>query len=78
MRNSELSTLLKAGEPVPVSELVTRVLARNPGMMTGPGTNSYLVGHREVAVIDPGPVDETHIEAILQATKGRIRWVLVT
>ena len=47
-------------------------------MMTGPGTNSYLVGHREVAVIDPGPVDETHIEAILQATKGQIRWVLVT
>ena len=73
-----MSTLLKAGEPVPVSELVTRVLARNPGMMTGPGTNSYLVGHREVAVIDPGPVDETHIEAILQATKGQIRWVLVT
>ncbi len=78
MGYSNLGSQLKAGEPVPLSDSVTRVLARNPGMMTGPGTNSYLVGQREVAVIDPGPMDETHVNAILQAAKGRIRWVLVT
>lgn len=46
--------------------------------MTGPGTNTYLVGSDEVAVIDPGPDEPAHIDAILAATGGRIRWVLVT
>lgn len=61
-----------------LSPLVRRLTAGNSGVMTGPGTNSYLVGREEVAVIDPGPIDERHIEAILQACDGRLRWVLTT
>ncbi len=55
---------------------VRRIIAPNPGMMTGPGTNSYLVGDRELAVIDPGPAIDSHVEALLAA--GTIRWILCT
>ncbi len=68
-------------EPGRVSELsarVRRIVAPNPSVMTGPGTNTYLVGAREIAVIDPGPEDQTHVDAILAAGAGRIRWVFVT
>jgi glyoxylase-like metal-dependent hydrolase (beta-lactamase superfamily II) len=61
-----------------LSPLVRRILAPNPGMMTGPGTNTYLVGVDEIAVIDPGPDDPGHIEAILGCGGDRIRWVLCT
>ena len=57
---------------------VTRIIAPNPGMMTGPGTNTYLVGADELAVIDPGPDIDSHVEAILAAGAGRIKWVLCT
>jgi glyoxylase-like metal-dependent hydrolase (beta-lactamase superfamily II) len=51
----------------------------NPGLMTGPGTNTYLVGIDEVAVIDPGPDDPGHVEAIIGASMPeRVRWVLLT
>jgi len=66
------------GIPKRLDARVTRVIAPNPGMMTGPGTNSYLVGERELAVIDPGPDDATHLEALLAAADGRIRWILCT
>jgi glyoxylase-like metal-dependent hydrolase (beta-lactamase superfamily II) len=47
--------------------------------MTGPGTNTYLVGIDEVAVIDPGPDDPGHVEAIIGASMSeRVRWVLLT
>jgi glyoxylase-like metal-dependent hydrolase (beta-lactamase superfamily II) len=46
--------------------------------MTGPGTNTYLVGIDEVAVIDPGPEDDGHLEAILGCGGDRIRWILCT
>jgi glyoxylase-like metal-dependent hydrolase (beta-lactamase superfamily II) len=61
-----------------VSPLVRRILAPNPGIMTGPGTNTYLVGIDEIAVIDPGPDDEEHIEAIAGCGGDRIRWILAT
>ncbi|MBK8064386.1 MAG: MBL fold metallo-hydrolase [Betaproteobacteria bacterium] len=57
---------------------VTRLIAPNPGFMTGPGTNTYLVGERDLAVIDPGPLIDAHVDAILEAGAGRIRWVLCT
>ena len=44
-----------------LSPLVRRIVAPNPGIMTGPGTNTYLVGIDEVVVIDPGPADEGHV-----------------
>ena len=57
---------------------VTRIIAPNPGVMTGPGTNSYLVGTDELALIDPGPDIDTHIDALLAAGAGRIKWILCT
>lgn len=70
-----------AGIPVEISKGVTRVLAPNPGILTGPGTNTYLIGREDVAVIDPGPADPGHIDALLGAVaslSGSLRWVLVT
>lgn len=62
-----------------LSPLVRRIVAPNPGLMTGPGTNTYLVGIDEVAVIDPGPDEARHIEAIVGASmRERVRWILVT
>jgi glyoxylase-like metal-dependent hydrolase (beta-lactamase superfamily II) len=65
--------------PSALSPLVRRVVANNPGLMTGPGTNSYLVGIDEVAVIDPGPDLAKHVDVIIGASmKERVRWVLLT
>jgi glyoxylase-like metal-dependent hydrolase (beta-lactamase superfamily II) len=70
---------LTAGKVIELSPLVRRVLAPNPNIMTGPGTNTYLVGRDEIAVIDPGPDDhESHLDAVAAAGDGRIRWILVT
>ncbi len=71
---------LKSGELIRLSSRVSRIIAPNPSAMTGPGTNTYLVGDRDIAVIDPGPDDESHIQAIIDAIPvgARIRWVLVT
>lgn len=57
---------------------VRRLVAFNAGYMTGPGTNTYLLGRRRCVVIDPGPVDERHTRRILEETAGRIDAVLVT
>ena len=57
---------------------VVRIRASNPGVMTGPGTNTYLVGQDRLAVIDPGPDDPRHLDAVATAGAGRIRWILVT
>ena len=70
---------MEPGVVVALSPLVRRVLAPNPGIMTGPGTNTYLIGTGAVAVIDPGPDDsEEHLDAVAAAGDGRIRWILVT
>jgi glyoxylase-like metal-dependent hydrolase (beta-lactamase superfamily II) len=69
---------LTAGVASALSPLVRRVLAPNPGMMTGPGTNTYLVGVDEIAVIDPGPDDPAHLDVVAGCGGDRIRWVLVT
>ncbi len=65
----------------PLSQLapgVRRLVAPNPSMMTGPGTNTYLFGVDEIAVLDPGPVIDSHIELIQEVADAPIRWVLVT
>ena len=62
-----------------LSKYVRRLTAGNPGAMTGPGTNSYLVGAGDDwTVIDPGPADDRHLRALLAAAPGRIRQILVT
>lgn len=55
------------GTPERLADGLRRVLAPNPSPMTYRGTNTYLVGDRELAVIDPGPMSEPHLEAILAA-----------
>jgi glyoxylase-like metal-dependent hydrolase (beta-lactamase superfamily II) len=60
------------------SPLVRRITAPNNSAMTGPGTNTYLLGRDEIAVLDPGPVYESHVDAILDAGENKIRWVVVT
>jgi len=64
--------------PIALGRLVRRILCSNPGMMTGPGTNTYLVGIDEIAVIDPGPDDGAHLDAVAAAGSGRIRWIICT
>ena len=77
--NGGASAEIVAGTAVRLSERVRRIAAPNPGYMTGPGTNSYLLGAgADIAVIDPGPAIDAHIEALLAAAGGRIRWILVT
>lgn len=69
---------LLASAVVELSPGIRRLLAPNPSPLTGPGTNTYLLGTDEVAVVDPGPDEPDHIDALLAAGAGRIRWVLVT
>ena len=73
-----MSDRLQPGEPVELASGVRRLVAPNPGLMTGPGTNTYLFGEREVAVLDPGPDMPEHIERILEVAGAPIRWILVT
>src|SRR5712692_8215871 len=49
---------------------VRRLLANNPGPFTFKGTVSYIVGQGRVAIIDPGPLDEAHIAAIIEAVRA--------
>jgi glyoxylase-like metal-dependent hydrolase (beta-lactamase superfamily II) len=74
----EVRTQLVPGKCIPLVPGVRRIVAGNAGLMTGPGTNTYLIGHDEVAVLDPGPDDARHLESILAAAGGVIRWIIVT
>lgn len=73
-----METDLAAGRLVELTAGVNRLIAPNPGMMTGPGTNTYLLGDKEVAVIDPGPLIDSHIDLICELAPGPIKWILVT
>ncbi|WP_420819283.1 MBL fold metallo-hydrolase [Pacificoceanicola onchidii] len=68
------------GEAVTLAPGLRRILAPNPSPMTYRGTNTYLLGEREIAVIDPGPDSAPHLEAILAAVApdARISHILVT
>jgi glyoxylase-like metal-dependent hydrolase (beta-lactamase superfamily II) len=62
-----------------VSPRIRRVIAKNPGPFTFTGTGTYIVGAGAVAVIDPGPAMDEHLEAILRAVEGeRVEKILVT
>jgi len=69
---------LGAGKITELAPGVRRLLAPNPSMMTGPGTNTYLLGEKEIAVIDPGPAMQDHVDAIQELAAGQIKWILVT
>ena len=65
---------------VPLLKNVQRLTAPNPGAMTGPGTNSYLVGDPLTGyiVIDPGPADPEHLDKLWRAAGGDIRMIVCT
>ena len=61
-----------------LSKFVGRVTAPNPGLMTGPGTNTYIIGSDTLALIDPGPESAPHLAVILEAVGRRLKWILCT
>ena len=66
------------GEVVRPHPRVLRITAPNPGMMTGPGTNSYIIGDHDggtgdLAMIDPGPDIASHAELLIKNTGKRLR-----
>ena len=67
-------------QPVQLLKNVQRLTAPNPGFMTGPGTNSYIVGDPASGhiVIDPGPDEPAHIERLWRAAGGRIQAIVCT
>jgi recombination protein RecT len=83
--NSDATTLLATApwqheKPVPLLKNVMRLTAPNPGMMTGPGTNSYIIGTENTGyiVVDPGPNEAAHIQRLFEATQGDIRMIVCT
>ncbi len=67
------------GEPAPMGPAIVRIVAPNAGPFTFKGTNTYLVGSTSLAVIDPGPNDACHLQAILKAAGPRpITHILTT
>ena len=67
------------GEPRELAPGIVRLVANNPSPFTFHGTNTYLVGTTELALIDPGPEDEAHLDAIMRTAAGRpITHILIT
>ncbi len=75
---SELQSAVVPGNATRLASAVVRVTAPNGGLLTGPGTNSYLIGERDCAVLDPGPDIERHVDALIAAAPGPIRWIVLT
>lgn len=59
-------------------ELVTKITAPNPGLFTGGGTNTYLIGREDLTLVDPGPNIPEHIDEIIRQANGKIKRILVT
>lgn len=70
----------RTDQAVPLLQNVQRLTAPNPGVMTGPGTNSYLVGDPNTGyiAIDPGPADHEHLQRIWRAAGGQIKAIVCT
>lgn len=70
--------IITPGEVAELNDLVRRVTAPNPGVMTGPGTNTYIIGRDVLALIDPGPESAPHLELLLGTVGSRLRWIFCT
>lgn len=67
------------GDLVPVTDTIARITAPNKGAFTFHGTNTYLIGRDSVAIVDPGPIIDTHLDAIIKAVNGRpVTHIIVT
>ena len=77
VRNMDSTDELQPGRLVRLGPAVLRLVAPNASLMTGPGTNSYVLGNPPVAVLDPGPDDPEHL-ARLRAAVPRLHFVFVT
>ena len=78
-RHGRARAAITPGLAVTLAPGVQRLTAPNPGAMTGPGTNTYILGDGgPFTVIDPGPADESHIAALLALTNSQIERILVT
>ena len=75
-----VSREIKPGVVVQLDRRVTRLTAANPSVMTGPGTNTYILGDKinGFLVIDPGPENQEHIDLIRGFTADQVRWILCT
>jgi glyoxylase-like metal-dependent hydrolase (beta-lactamase superfamily II) len=61
-----------------IAREVWRIVAPNPGPLTGPGTNTYVVGEQRRLVIDPGPADPVHLDRILELAGGAVDRIVCT
>lgn len=59
------------GQAIPVAPDIVRITVNNANAFTGFGTNSYIIGSETLAVIDPGPLDDKHFQALITAIAGR-------
>jgi glyoxylase-like metal-dependent hydrolase (beta-lactamase superfamily II) len=81
MLTNDAVDLLAPAETGGISRIareVWRIVAPNPGPLTGPGTNTYVVGELRRLVIDPGPADSTHLARILELTGGAVDRIICT
>jgi glyoxylase-like metal-dependent hydrolase (beta-lactamase superfamily II) len=74
----EYLALATTGETRQVADAVWRIVAPNPGPLTGPGTNTYVLGRERPLVIDPGPDDPVHLDRIVAAAGGRVAQIVCT
>jgi glyoxylase-like metal-dependent hydrolase (beta-lactamase superfamily II) len=75
-----MTTTIIPGELVRIHPRVRRITAPNPGMMTGPGTNTYLIGDDtgDLAMVDPGPDIASHADLLIKHVGARLRWIFCT
>lgn len=75
-----MTTTIIPGELVRIHPRVQRITAPNPGMMTGPGTNTYFIGDDtgDLAMIDPGPDIASHADLLIKHAGNRLRWICCT
>ena len=60
------------------TNLIQKITAPNAGMFTGKGTNSYLIGKKDITLVDPGPNIQSHLENIIEASSGNLKRIFVT